>query len=86
MLVASALVIRNRGAKPVSNLLARYGQLARLQAETDSPVSFQQLTSAQSSIYPLNPVFYPFIAIMMRISFPSNNIYADQYPRKRCTN
>ena len=38
------------------------------------PVSFQQLTSTQSPIYPLNPIFHPFIALMMRISFPSNNI------------
>jgi hypothetical protein len=47
------------------------------------PFSFQQLTSAQSRNQPLNPVFQPFIALMMRIFFPSNNITSDQYPGKR---
>ncbi len=44
--------------------------------------SFQQLTSAQSPISPLNPVFLPFVGIMMRISFPSNNITYRQLPGK----
>src|SRR5580704_3493717 len=47
------------------------------------PFSFQQLTSTQSPISPLNPVFPPFVGIKMRISLPSNSITTYQYPGKR---
>jgi hypothetical protein len=48
-----------------------------------SPFSFQQLTSAQSPISPLNPIFLPFVEIKMRISLPSNNITSDNTQGKR---
>ncbi len=51
-----------------------------------SPVSFQQLTSTQSRISPLDPVFPPFVEIKVRISLPSNNMTIRTTPREKCTN
>ena len=50
------------------------------------PFSFQQLTSTQSPISPLNPIFPPFVGIKMRISLPSNNMTIRPIPREKCTN
>ncbi len=45
--------------------------------DNKSPFSFQSLTSAQSPIQPLNPVFLPFVGIMVLILFPSHRIATD---------
>ncbi len=71
-----------KGSTPQHNLLIREKQEFWSGPLATSPFSFQQLTSAQSCIQPLNPVFLPFVGIKMRNSLPSNSITIRHYPGK----